>query len=43
MRARTRKLMAYGGAVAVLLGVFALYAHPLILVALAEQMWACFN
>jgi len=40
---RHRKLLAYGAAVAVLLGVFALYTRPAILVALADQLWACFN
>jgi len=40
---RTRKLLAYGIAVAVLLAVFALYTRPLILVTLADQLWACFN
>ena len=43
MTLRTRKLLAYGTAVAVLLAVFALYTHPTILVTLAEQVWACFN
>ena len=40
---RARKLLAYGAAVAVLLAVFALYTQPLILVTLADQIWACFN
>jgi hypothetical protein len=40
---RHRKLLAYGAAVAVLLAVFALYTRPAILVALADQLWACFN
>ena len=43
MRPRTRSLLAYGAAVAVLLAVFALYTQPLILVTLADQIWACFN
>jgi hypothetical protein len=43
MRQRTRKLLAYAAAVAVLLAVFALYTRPLILVTLADQIWACFN
>ena len=43
MRQRTRKLLAYGVAAAVLLAVFALYTRPLILVTLADQIWACFN
>jgi hypothetical protein len=43
MTQRTRKLLAYGTAVAVLLAVFALYTRPTILIALADQVWACFN
>jgi hypothetical protein len=43
MTQRTRKLLAYGVAVAVLLAVFALYTRPLILVTLADQIWACSN
>jgi hypothetical protein len=43
MRVRTRKLLAYAAAIAVLLAVFALYTRPLIMVTLAEQIWACFN
>jgi hypothetical protein len=43
VRQHTRKLLAYGAAVAVLLAVFALYTRPLILVTLADQIWACFN
>jgi hypothetical protein len=40
---RGRKLLAYVAAVAVLLGVFGLYTRPEILVAFADQVWACFN
>lgn len=40
---RVGKLMAYGAAVAVLLGVFLLYTRPAVLVFLADQFWACFN
>ncbi len=40
---RVGKLMAYGAAMAVLLGVFALYTRPAVLVFLADQIWACFN
>jgi hypothetical protein len=40
---RTRKLLAYGAAVAVLLAVFALYTRPGIMVTLADQLWACFQ
>ena len=43
MTTRGKKIFAYGAAVAVLLGVFALYTQPTILVALADQLWACFN
>ena len=43
MTSRARKLTAYATAVGVLLAVFALYARPEIMVALADQMWACFN
>ena len=43
MTVRTRKLLAYGAAIAVLLAVFALYTRPAILVTLADQIWACFN
>ena len=35
MSARTRKFLAYGAAVAVLLAVFALYTRPGVLVTLA--------
>jgi hypothetical protein len=43
MTLRTRKLLAYGAATAVLLAVFALYTRPEMLVTLADQIWACFN
>jgi hypothetical protein len=43
MTVRTRKLLAYGAAITALLAVFALYTRPLILVTLADQLWACFN
>lgn len=43
MTQRTRKLLAYGAAVAALLAVFALYTRPEIMVALADQVWACFQ
>lgn len=42
MGTRTRKLLVYGAALAVLLGVFALYTRPDFLVTLADQLWACF-
>lgn len=37
-----RKLLAYGAALAVLLLVFALYTRPALMIALADQLWACF-
>jgi len=43
MRLSWKHLLAWVTATAVLLAVFALYAHPLILVTLADQIWACFN
>ena len=43
MSLRTRKLLAYDAALAVLLGVFALYTRQTILVTLAEQIWFCFR
>ena len=43
MTLRTRKYLAYGAAIAVLLAVFALYTRPPILVMLADQLWACFH
>ena len=43
MTLRARKLLAYAAATAVLLAVFALYAQPLFLVTLADQIWACFG
>ncbi len=43
MALRTRKLLAYGAALVMLLAVFALYTRPQMLVALTDLMWACFN
>ena len=43
MTVRSRKLLAYGAATAVLLAVFALYTRPTIMVTLADQIWACFG
>ena len=43
MTVRIRKLLAYGAALAVLLGVFLLYTRPQIMVTLAEQIWFCFR
>lgn len=39
---RRHKLLVYAAAVAVLLGVFALYTRPEFLVNLADQLWSCF-
>ena len=41
-RDTTRKLVIYTLAVAIPLGVFALYTRPAFLVMLADQFWACF-
>ena len=41
--ARTRKLLAWAAALALLAAVFALYTQPHVAVMLAEQVWACFN
>jgi hypothetical protein len=38
-----RKLALYTLAIAASVGVFALYAHPQTMVAIADMMWACFN
>jgi hypothetical protein len=43
MGLRAKKLLAYGAAIAVLLGVFALYTRPQMMVALGDFIWACFN
>ena len=40
---RRARIAAYTAAVAVLLGVFALYANPKIMVAVSDFVWACFN
>jgi hypothetical protein len=37
------KILAYTVAVAVLLGVFALYTQPQMMVAISDFVWACFN
>ena len=38
-----KKAMAYGGAVVVLLAVFALYTRPQMMVALGDMVWSCFH
>ena len=43
MTLRAKKLLAYGAAVAALLGVFALYAQPQMMVAVSDMVWACFG
>lgn len=43
MTVRARKILAYGAALAALLGVFVLYTRPQIMVTLAEQIWLCFR
>ena len=43
MTVRTRKLLAHGAALAVLLGVFLMYTRPQVMVTLAEQIWFCFR
>lgn len=43
MSFRARKVLAYVAAVAVLLGVFALYTRPELMITISEQVWACFQ
>jgi hypothetical protein len=43
MTLRAKKLLAYAAAVVVLLGVFALYTRPQMMVSLGDMLWACFN
>ncbi len=43
MSVRAKKILAYGAATAALLGVFALYTQPQMMVALTDMMGACFN
>lgn len=40
---RRGKIAVYSVALAVLLGVFALYSRPQIMVAVAGLIWACFQ
>ena len=42
LRRHGPRLAAYGAALLVLLGVFALYLQPEFMVTLAQQVWACF-
>jgi hypothetical protein len=39
---RLNKALTYGGVIAVLMAVFTLYTRPDFLVALSNQIWACF-
>jgi hypothetical protein len=43
MSARARRIAAYGLAVAALLGVFALYTRPEMMVAVGDMIWSCFR
>ena len=43
MSLRPRVLLAYAAALAAVLGAFALYLRPEVMVTLADQLWACFN
>jgi hypothetical protein len=40
---RKARLAIYAAAVAVLAGVFTLYAKPQIMVAVTDLVWACFH
>lgn len=40
---RRARIAAYAAAVLALLGVFALYAQPQMMVAVSEMVWACFG
>jgi hypothetical protein len=43
MTVRAKKVLAYGAATAVLLGVFFLYTRPDMMVTVGEMVWACFQ
>lgn len=43
MSVRARRLAAYGAAVAVLVGVFALYTRPEMMISIGDMIWACFR
>ncbi|MHB1123613.1 MAG: hypothetical protein ACYC0T_12945 [Ramlibacter sp.] len=43
MNPQVRKVLAYAAAAAVLLGVFALYTRPELMITISEQVWACFQ
>lgn len=40
---RARRIAAYAAAVVVLVGVFALYTRPDMMVAVGDMIWACFR
>ena len=40
---RAGKIALWSAVIAVLAGVFALYARPQIMVALSDMIWACFK
>ena len=40
---RRGKLAIYAVALAALIGVFALYARPQVMVAVADMIWSCFQ
>lgn len=40
---RKGRIAIYAAALAALLGVFALYTRPQVMVALADMIWACFQ
>jgi hypothetical protein len=40
---RAGKVALWAAAVAVLAGVFALYAKPQIMVAVSDMIWSCFH
>ena len=43
MSSRAKHLLTWVAATAVLVGVFALYTRPDMMVALGEMIWACFR
>ena len=43
MATRTKKLLAFTAATAVLVGVFMLYTRPDMMVVLGDMLWACFQ
>ena len=43
LSSETRKLLVYAAVGLALLGVFLLYTQPMVMIALADQIWACFR